>query len=98
MIIPALPAERARCRPALEDQVVGLFKPRAVLGGIEASLQGLHGPPTDKARDEPSSGVAVQHRQFFRHPHRSLIGKILPRMAMRALLVTLLMTAASRFA
>ena len=32
-------------------------------------------PLADKAGDEPAPGVAVQHREFFRHAHRVADGQ-----------------------
>ena len=54
---------------------MGFFKARPILGGIEPGLERFHGAPTHKTRNEPSAGVAVEHRQFFRHAHRVADGQ-----------------------
>ena len=42
VVVLALPSERARLRPALDNQVVGLLEPFAVLSGVKAGHQSLH--------------------------------------------------------
>src|SRR6266566_3951410 len=67
VVLPLIP-EGARGGPALDDEVVGLFEALAVLRGVDATLEGLHGGAAHKPGDDPAAGKAVQHGNLFRHP------------------------------
>ena len=72
--VTAFPAEGARSRPALHDEVVGLFKPVPVFGGRYAGVQRLHRGAPHETGNYPPPGDAVQHGHFFGHLHRVVDG------------------------
>src|SRR5262249_54061753 len=78
VIILALIAEGAGRGPALDDEVVRLLEPLAVLGGIDARLQGLHGCAAHKSGDDAAAGVAVEHGDLFGHADGVVDGDDIP--------------------
>jgi hypothetical protein len=53
--------------PASDNQVVGLLEPGKVFGGVLPGQQSLHGGAADETRDDPASGIAIQHGNLFSH-------------------------------
>ena len=66
-IVLAFMTEGTVIGPASDNQVVGLLEPGKVFGGVLPGQQSLHGGAADETRDDPASGIAVQHGNLFSH-------------------------------
>ena len=66
LVVSARPAERARRGPRLDDHVVGLVEPFAVVGGIHVGGQTLLPEPPHEAADHATAREDVDHRDFLR--------------------------------
>ena len=70
LIMRAFPTERTRLGPDLGDQIVRFLKPFPVIGRIDARGELFLPAAPDEARNQPSLGDHVDHRQLFRQPDR----------------------------
>ena len=68
LVVLPFVAEGTRLCPAFDDQVMSLFEPFSVLGGVDSGLKSLNGPAPNEPRDDAAARVAIKHGYLFGHP------------------------------
>ena len=67
LVVLSVPPEGTRCRPRLDDQVMGLLEAIAVVGRIAVVAAIRSGPPpSDHAGEDRPARHEVEHGDFLR--------------------------------
>ena len=69
----ALPGERSRCCPGLDDQLVRLAEARAGVRRVDVVRKELVAGAHHLARDHPPAADDVEHGDLFGHPQRVVV-------------------------
>src|SRR5262245_22538858 len=68
MVVAPLPAKRSGLRPALQDEIVALLEPLAVVDRIRVGPPGLDADAAHEAREHAAARDQIRHGDLLGHP------------------------------